>query len=167
MTKQPGHFLGRSIFCLSRGLNIIGVTILMIVMVLTVADVSFRYLINQPIPGTFELTEFLLVILTSFGLAYTALQDGHVTVDLVVRRFSPRTQAVIDAITCLISVGLFATVTWAIILYAISEWKGKAISTVLLLPRFPFILAAALASAVLCLSLLVNLVYSLNKGLKK
>ena len=69
MAKEAGHFLGRSIFSLSRGLNIVGVSTLMVMMVLTVADVSLRYLINQPIPGAFELTEFLLVILASFGLA--------------------------------------------------------------------------------------------------
>ena len=167
MAKEAGHFLGRSIFSLSRGLNIIGVSTLMVMMVLTVADVSLRYLINQPIPGSFELTEFLLVILASFGLAYTAIQNGHVTVDLVVERFSPKTQAVIDTITCLISIGIFATVIWASILYARSEWNAKAVSTVLLLPRFPFILVVVLGGAVLCLALLVNLLNSLNKVVKK
>lgn len=167
MAKEAGHFLGRSIFSLSRGLNIVGVSTLMVMMVLTVADVSLRYLINQPIPGSFELTEFLLVILASFGLAYTAIQNGHVTVDLVVKRFSPKTQAVIDTITCLISIGIFATVIWASILYARSEWNAKAVSTVLLLPRFPFILVVVLGGAVLCLALLVNLLNSLNKVVKK
>lgn len=167
MAKELGHFLGRSIFSLSRGLNIAGVSTLMVMMVLTVADVSLRYLVNQPIPGAFELTEFLMVILASFGLAYTALQNGHVTVDLVLERFSPKTQAVIDTITCLISIGVFVTVTWASILYARSEWKAKAVSTVLLLPRFPFILVVVLGSAVLCLAILVNLLNSLNKVGKK
>lgn len=167
MAKQSGHFLGWSIFSLSRALNIVGVSTLMVMMVLTVADVSLRYLVNQPVPGAFELTEFLMVILASFGLAYTALQNGHVTVDLVLERFSPKTQAFIDTITCLISIGVFATVTWASILYARSEWKAKAVSTVLLLPRFPFILVVVLGSAVLCLAILVNLLNSLNKVVKK
>jgi len=167
VAKEAGHFFGRSIFSLSRGLNIIGVSTLMVMMVLTVADVSLRYLVNRPIPGAFELTEFLLVILASFGLAYTAFQNGHVTVDLVVERFSPKTQAVIDTITCLISIGVFATVTWASILYARSEWKAKAVSTVLLLPRFPFILVVVLGSGVVCLALLVSLLNSLNKVVKK
>lgn len=138
----------------------------MVMMVLTVADVSLRYLVNRPIPGAFELTEFLLVILACFGLAYTALQHGHVTVDLVLERFSKKTQAVIDAITCLISVGVFACVTWATILYALSEWKAKAISTVLLLPRFPIIFLVVLGFAVLCLALLVNF-FSFLKAVKK
>lgn len=167
MAKETGHFPGRSMFSLSRGLNIVGVSTLMVMMVLTVADVSLRYLINQPIPGAFELTEFLLVILASFGLAYTAFQNGHVTVDVVVNRFSPKTQAVFDVITCLMSIGIFAIVTWASILYARSEWKAKAVSTVLLLPRFPFILVVVIGSAVLCLTLLVNLLNSLSKVVKK
>ena len=110
MAKEAGHFVRRSISSLSRVLNLVGVSTLMIVMILTVADVSLRYLVNQPIAGTFELTEFLLVILASFGFAYTALQNGHVTVDLVIERFSPKIQAVIDTITCLISIGVFLTV---------------------------------------------------------
>jgi TRAP-type C4-dicarboxylate transport system permease small subunit len=167
MAKETGHFVRRSISSLSRALNIVGVSTLMIVMILTVADVSLRYLVNHPIAGTFELTEFLLVILASFGFAYTALQNGHVTVDLVIERFSPKIQAVIDTITSLISIGVFVTVTWASILYARSEWKAKAVSTILLLPRFPFILVVAVGCAVLCLALLVNLLNSVNKVVKK
>jgi len=167
MAKQPGHLLERLVSSLSQGLNIVGVSLLMVIMALTVADVSLRYLMNRPIPGAFELTEYLLAILASFGLAYAALRKGHVTVDLVLERFSPKTQAVIDSMTCLISIGVFACVTWATIQYARAEWKANVVSTVLLLPRFPFILLVALGTGVLCLALLVNLFQFLNKAVGK
>lgn len=56
---------------------------LMLLMVLTCADVFGRYFLNTPIPGGFELTEMLLAALIFTGLPLVTLNNDHVTVDLL------------------------------------------------------------------------------------
>ena len=52
-----------------RLLKSIAMGILLIMMFLTAMDVIFRYMFNRPITGSYELIEFMMAILVSFGIA--------------------------------------------------------------------------------------------------
>ncbi len=54
-------------------------------MLLTFADVVGRYLFNRPIPGSFEVTELLLLVLIFAGLPLVSHADEHVTMDFIDR----------------------------------------------------------------------------------
>lgn len=60
----------------------VAASLLMLLMLLTCADVAARYLFNSPIRGGFELTEWLLAALIFAGLPVVTLRGEHVTVDL-------------------------------------------------------------------------------------
>ncbi|HJO85999.1 MAG TPA: TRAP transporter small permease, partial [Rhodospirillales bacterium] len=57
--------------------------VLFAMMVLTFVDVWARYGFNAPIPGGFEITEYLLVILIYAALPLVTARDEHVTVDVL------------------------------------------------------------------------------------
>ncbi|UCG64349.1 MAG: TRAP transporter small permease, partial [Deltaproteobacteria bacterium] len=63
-------------------------------MFLTATDVILRYIFNRPISGAYEVIEYMMAILIPFGLAYCALQGGHVSVDLLVSRFPKKIQSI-------------------------------------------------------------------------
>ncbi len=140
-------------------------------MFLTVGDVVGRYLVGrlpffQPIPGTFELTEFMLVIIVFTALGYAQVRRDHITIDVVVSRFSSRTQSVIDSITYLFSLALFSIVTWQSAAFAYRLFLERDVSGILLIPAYPFVIVVALGSLLFCLVLLVNFLCSLAKVVK-
>lgn len=165
--NRAAHFLERVAHPLSRVINNVGIGLVMVMMLLTVMDVSLRYLFNRPIPGAFELTGFMMAILVFFALAYTAIQRGHITIDLVVSRLPQRIQAVIYSITYFLSLGLFSLVTWRNVLQAKTTWLRSDVSADLLIPIAPFAFLVALGLAVLSLVLLVNLLHSLAQAVRK
>lgn len=155
--NKAAQFLGRAVYPTSRIINSVGVGILAVMMCLTAADVTLRYVFNRPITGSCELTEFMMAILVAFGFAYTAVHKGHITVDLVVSRFPPRAQAVINTITWFFCLGIFSLITWRSILYAESLRAGGFISSALLIPIYPFAYVVAFGSAIFCLVLIQNI----------
>ena len=151
---------------LSRWLNWAGAGVLILMALLVCANIVTR-LFGQPIRGTFELVEFSLVIVISFSLAYGSVTRCHTAVDLLVRRFSQRTQAVIDSITCLIGIGLFALVAWRCCLLAARLWRIGEVSTTLWIPFFPLLYGVAVSCTLVCLVLLIDLSKSLAQVVRK
>jgi len=82
------------IFCTVMG-AIAGSTIA-IMMLSTTADATARYVINNPIPGVFELNEVILVICVYMGLAWTQIERGHIRVTAFLMRVSHRTEAMMN-----------------------------------------------------------------------
>ena len=165
--SRAAHLLSRVVNPASRVINSVGVSVLAIMMLLTAGDVLLRYFFNRPIPGSFELTAFMMAIVVSFGLAYTAVRKGHVNVELVVSRLPQRAQAVIYSITGLISLGLFSMISWQCILQAKTLFLGKSASEVLYIPVFPFLLVTSFGFALLTLAFLVELLNSLTQAVKR
>jgi TRAP-type C4-dicarboxylate transport system permease small subunit len=66
-------------------LGIASAVLLMLMMVLTFADVVARYLLNRPIRGAFEITELALLVLIFAGLPLVSHADEHVTMDFIDR----------------------------------------------------------------------------------
>ncbi|MBA7700587.1 hypothetical protein ES703_109303 [subsurface metagenome] len=73
--------------------------LVLIIMSITVYDVVMRYFFNAPTVWAYELAGLLLGPLWLLGGAYVLLHDGHVRLDILYRRFSPRKQAIIDMVT--------------------------------------------------------------------
>ena len=143
-----------------------GLAILLLMMFLTVGNVVGRRFFKTPIPGTIELTELMLALVVFFAIAYTQVRKGHISIDVVVSRFSPRAQAIIDSITYFFSLGLFSLVTWQSAVHANRLFEGHNVSGVLSLPIFPFVIAVAVGSLLFCLVLLVDFLRSLAKAVK-
>ena len=154
-------------FALSRIINGVGICLIMAMMFLTVSDVLLRYLFNHPIPGSYEVIKFMMLIVVFYGLAYTAMKRGHISIDLLLTRLPDRAQALINTITWALSFGLFCLVTWRSLLLTKTMWQRGDVSTDLLFPIAPILLFAAVGLVALCLVLLGNLFNSLYEVMKK
>ena len=156
----------RIISSLSRALNLVGAGVLVIMMVLTVVNILVRPVFRS-ILGVPELVSYGFVIVVCFGLAYTAIIRGHVSVELVVSRFPPRVQAVIESITWLLSIGVFAIIAWQSAVYGWEQWLIGEYAPILEFPLIPFRCILVFGIAVLCLALLLNLFKSLAQVVRK
>jgi TRAP-type C4-dicarboxylate transport system permease small subunit len=119
-----------------------------------------------PIFGTYELVGFLTVVTLSCALAYCTISGGHVAVDILVNRFSPRTQAIFDIITAILSLGVFITLGWQTAVYATNMWQKGELSGTLMWPFYPLVYCISFGCFVTCLVLLVNLGKAVAKAVK-
>lgn len=165
--SRAAQRLEKIIFPISHFLHLIGQVMLVLMVSITVADVFLRYVLNRPILGSYELTEFMMAILVFASVGYTMTVKGHVVVDLVTTRLPQRAQAFIECITSLIAFILFAIVTWRNVLQAGIVWRRHDVSGELFIPISPFVLFVALGIAVLSLVLAVHFLQSLARAIKK
>jgi len=129
-------------------------------MLLTFADVMLRGFFNKPIPGTFEISQYILAIFILLGAAYTQQVKGHVGVDFVTSRLSPRLRTICEIITTLLSLFIIAIVVWQGWVEGIAE---KAVSDQLRIPQYPFKVLVAVGGFLLWLELLIDLFGSFGK----
>lgn len=159
--------INRIVGVASRWLHNIGSWILFAMMMLTLVDVTLRYIFNRPIPGGIEVSEYMMVILVAFTLAYTAFEKGHITVDLIVSKLPPKAQAITNSITTMASLCFFSVVTWQAGLYVKSTVDSGWRSEMLGIPIFPFVGVIAIGCGVLCLVFLADFLRLLSEATKK
>lgn len=163
---RVGLFLEKAIFAVSRFMLRIGQFTLVLMVLLTVADVFLRYVFNRPILGSYELTEFMMAILVFATIGYTMAIKGHVVVDLVFTKLPQRARDILESITSFMAFLLFAIVAWRNVLQAGTAWERNDVTAELFIPISPFILFVALGIAVLSLVLFVQFMQSLSKAIK-
>jgi TRAP-type C4-dicarboxylate transport system permease small subunit len=154
--NQVIHHLNLRIKPLVRIISSIAAAILVAMMLLTAMDVLLRYFFNRPIGGAMEITEYMMVILVSLGLAYCGFVKGHVSVEVLTSRFSPKGQSILNCITYFLSFGFFSLITWQSIKYIRLMFESNLVSAVLHIPTFPFIAMLSLGSFVFSLVLLAD-----------
>ena len=87
--------------------------ILLIFLMLSVsADVVLRYFLGRPMGWVKEVAEYILLYIPFLVAAWVLKREGHVRTDLVLSRFSPRIQSIVNAITSLISAIICFLLTW-------------------------------------------------------
>jgi TRAP-type transport system small permease protein len=122
-------------------------------MLLTTADVVMRYFFNKPITGSFELTQYLMALIVSFTIAYSAANEGMVKVSLVTERLSPKTQSILGIITGIPGIGLFIFITWRTFTFVGIQNAQHIVSPILSIPQAPF--AAVVACGLVCMILIL------------
>lgn len=140
-------------------LGIFSGIVLLSILALMSAEVVFRYALNKPILGTVEISSYLLVIFCFTGMAFTQSQKGHISLELVTQRLSPGINHLLRIVTSVLSLTIFAVITWQT---SLAFWKSWEIQEVrwgaLPLPVWPVKFMVAFGSLVLCFQLVINLV---------
>lgn len=152
---------------ISRWFNYLGVGVLTIMMLLTVSDVLLRYLFNSPILGTLELTEYMMVPVVFLGLAWCAVRRENIKVDILVSRLKTRPRAILDSITCFLSLVVMVFITWQSFLETGNIWESYRVSDILHVPAYPFFIVLTLGCFLLCVVLFINFVENIIQGVSK
>jgi len=141
----------------------VGMCLLVPLMLLTTFDVVGRKFFSKTIPGAFELSEYILAVFILLGAAYTQQVKGHVGVDFLTSRLSPRVRAVCQIITILLSLFIITILIWQGWIEGIRE---RTVSDMLRIPQYPFRLLVAIGGFLLWLELLIDL-FGLIGNLKR
>ncbi len=167
----PSTGLGKLVAFLSKVVNplsgvfgaAIAGTVLASMMFLTFFDVAGRFLLNKPIDGSLEVTEYLMGLLVGFGIGYCALKKGHIRVDLIMQYTSPKANQWFDVFAYGISCIFYIFITWQTWIYGFGKIESKMTSAVLLIPVYPFVFAIAVGAAFLVLVFLRDFLQSIDE----
>jgi TRAP-type C4-dicarboxylate transport system permease small subunit len=77
---------------LNRGASLAAGLVTGVICLIVCYGVVVRYLLNRPVGWSEELSAYLMVWAAFLGAAYTLQRDGHIGVDAICKRFSPRAQ---------------------------------------------------------------------------
>ncbi len=91
--------------------NIIAIAALACMLLLVCANVVMRYIFKNPIPGTYELTQALMICLTPC-IAVNIMAKQCVWVDVFTAKFSRMGQIIVDIVTLPISTAIVGIMAW-------------------------------------------------------
>lgn len=95
---------------INRAMKWLCLFILAGMMVMGTFDVLGRYLVNQPIKGTYETFGFLMPALILLGMAYTQEAREHVRIDLAINQMPFRAKTAVQIFTDVIELGITALI---------------------------------------------------------
>jgi TRAP-type mannitol/chloroaromatic compound transport system permease small subunit len=124
--------VNRLIVFLERISGTTGVVAAWLVVPLTIAscyEVFSRYVLNAPTIWAFELAYMAMGAHFLIGAAYTLREKGHIRIDVLYSRFSPRAQAWVDVFgfTCLMLPASW-WLTWGLWEYALDAFQSGELS---------------------------------------
>jgi len=88
---------------------------LVILMMVTVADVFLRYLFNNPVRGSYDMVESMLLVFVFNAMAAGFFLRRNIVIDLIDSAIGPRATAVLVRIADVLSVVCLALIFWAML----------------------------------------------------
>jgi len=145
------------------GLKRLGAAALAGMMFITVFDVITRKL-GIPVFGLVEIVSLLATLVLACSMPVTHQEDGHVGVDLLLRRMKSRPRLLLEATTALLGFLLFGIITWQMYVYGLDLAKSGEVSMSLQIPYFYLVYAVATAFGLLALVILAEFFHKCAKA---
>ena len=128
-------------------------------MLLTVADVTLRALVNRPIVGTFDLIQLGLACTIYLALPAVFLRDEHLVVDVIDHFVGNRAVRVLDWLGVAVSLGVLVLMLWQMVPLARDMQEFGDVTADLSIPKIVYwipVLVGVGASALAALVFLLR-----------
>lgn len=125
------NVFSKGVFYIMNILKMIGMICLGLVMLIVTVGVISR-LVGHPLLGVVELAEIIHFVVILFAFAYTQSKKEHISIGLLVDRFSPKVQMIFDNIAYLLTVSVCMVISYVFFTISMEETKRT------LLFDFPF-----------------------------
>lgn len=154
----------KAIYRITKYMGYVGAFFIAAMMILTTVDVFLRYVFNKPIGGVAELCAIMLVMVVAAALGWTALERGHVKVDLLMEHLPKKVQYVVDALMYLLALGIFGLMT----VWTTGElFTPQDSSSILRVSLTPFMWIFWVGLVVFCICIIVMIIEHFRKGPEK
>ena len=120
-------------------------------MMVTVVDVTGRYVFNAPLRAGFELTEYLMGVLVFLALPLVSAKGEHVRISLLDSRFGERARVLRDRLVGLCTAAVCLLIAWPLAMLAVrmaSYGDGTQTLGIALAPLAFFMVASLVLSGV-------------------
>ncbi|WP_293784803.1 TRAP transporter small permease subunit [uncultured Aeromicrobium sp.] len=157
MTPSHTSLPRRIIHGCTEGFALISVTLIIVVLGMTVADVLRREISGKSVPGVVEWSEVAMVMIVFLGLGYAERQRAHVAMTLFVRMLPPRTAAIINSLGLFLVLLIVAWMVYVTADRALTSFEVKEFRFGLVrVPVWPARVALALGLLAYLLELLLR-----------
>ena len=127
---------------------------------ITTYEVCMRYFFSAPTVWAWDVLVQLQLVIVTLGVGYTLLNKGHVRMDVIWARFSPRVRAILDLITHLLFFYGVGMLFWLSLDEAIIATRTREVlSTLWGPPIYP-------ARIIMAIGILLFLLQGLNKFIR-
>lgn len=137
--------------------HIIAGSALAFMMMVTLIDVIMRNL-GHPIVGSVEIISFCGAVIIGFAIPYTSWKKAHVYVDILIDKLNPKKRKVLNSVTRLLGIALFAFIGYNFILFGIDLVRTGEVSSSFKLPYYPIAWGLSLSCFLQSLTLVVDFV---------
>lgn len=139
-------------------------TIIFAMMILSSIDIFGRYVLNSPIPSTYELLELSLPVAAYLSFAYVQRSKGHITIEFLIERLRPGVAARLNAIVLALMLGISALITWRTALEAVASFHvGEYTFGLIKYPLGPSRAFVTFGVGLLCLRLIADFFGQIGK----
>ena len=108
------------------------------IMLLIVVDVFCRYVFNDPIMGSYEITERMVFCAVFASFAYAQRQKAHVHITMLIMLFPRKLKFLCTAFTGLLSSIIAIYIAYAAYVQGRTALNSNYITGVLAIPLYPF-----------------------------
>jgi len=147
----------QTVLRLSKWLNTVGGLTLVLLMLVTVADVILRSF-RKPIPGVYELVALAGAIVISFALPLTSWNRGHISVDFLVAKLPISLRKAVDLFTRLLGMGFFFLSGCFLVKMGLKLYRSGEVTLTLQIPFYPITYAVGICCYIQCLVYLCDIV---------
>ena len=126
-----------------KWLAYIGAAVLAGLVLAMVWSIIGRRFLNAPLKGSTEITQLALAVMTFMVLGLEHMGHEKMTVDLVIKHFSKRAQAIIAPIVYLLAIAIFCILCWQLVVLARTYQEANQTLRNLDVPIYPFAYLAA------------------------
>lgn len=140
----------------------LGGVVVVALMLVTVVDVGFRYLLNSPINGAGDIAQILLVFSVTFSVAQSGRTGGQVVVEILGTVTSPKVTRWTDILVKSMGAVMMAVLSLQLIDNGRNAADYGETSLTLLIPFGPFFYALAFGMALYGVVLVVELFVHLS-----
>ncbi|WP_071394155.1 TRAP transporter small permease [Bacillus tuaregi] len=154
---------------LTRYLSYVGMVVMMGMVLLVTIDVAARYVFNNPINGSTDIIEIMMVIVVYSCLAYGATEDKHVRIDFLYSRLSTVARGYVDIVTSILSILIVVLISWQLGERAVNIINNPPGPTTTYFgwELMPFIAFASFGSALLAIQLCTWLYQAVKQAFGK
>jgi TRAP-type C4-dicarboxylate transport system permease small subunit len=121
----------------TRALSVVGLSALMSLAAMTIADGLMRSFANRPIEGVRDLGGLAIALAIACCLPVVMIEKGNITIRLF-EAASPRLSRVLEVIATALVLCVLVALTWQIWLYAAKMMHAHETTFVLQIPVAPF-----------------------------
>lgn len=146
---------------LQNAVAVVAGVLFWVLMLIVNYEVGSRYL-GRPTVWVSEISSILVLFLPFLIAGWVLREEGHVKMDLLVERFSPRIRAGLQFYTSLLGFLVMLVVAGAGVMTTVS-WIGNRTPTMLMLPRAPIVAVIPLGCFFLSVQFLIRALASYGR----
>lgn len=142
----------------------VGMMGLVLMALFTLVDIAGSKFLGFPLPGVTELVALVQIFAIAGGLAFSELEKRHVRVEILIMVLPPKGKKALYGFSYYSVFFFFALATWSSFEHASSVLRSGMRTALLGLPVAPFMFWTAFCCALMCVTVLSELVYYAKRG---